>query len=135
MRLDINPNSGVPIFVQIKEQIKNAIAGGVLEEGEKLPSVRELSKELTVNPNTVSKAYQELMNEGIIVKERGIGMFVSIQSKTIDDKRNEELFKEKLEMLFTEAYHLNIPEGKIKEMFFEELERWKYRLNERGKNK
>lgn len=52
--------------------IKSAIAGGILKEGEKLPSVRELSKELTVNPNTVSKAYQELMHEGIIVKERGI---------------------------------------------------------------
>ncbi|UMZ74425.1 HTH-type transcriptional repressor YtrA [Natranaerofaba carboxydovora] len=57
----------VPIFVHIKEQIKNAIAGGVLEEGEKLPSVRELSKDLTVNPNTVSKAYQELL--GLLTKE------------------------------------------------------------------
>lgn len=48
-------------------------------------------------------------------------MFVAIQIKNIDDKRNKELFKEKLEMLFTEAYHLNIPEEKLKEMFFEEL--------------
>ena len=64
MRWHVNPHSGVPLYVQIEEQIKTAIASGVLEVGERLPTVRELALELTINPNTVARAYRELERAG-----------------------------------------------------------------------
>jgi len=130
MWLNINPSSGIPIFIQIKEQIKDSIAGGVFREGDKLPSVRELSKELTVNPNTVSKAYQELEQEGIVNKERGIGMFIAVSTEKQPGKVNENIFREKLEKLFTEAHHLNISETRMKELFMEALKAWSNRDEE-----
>ena len=127
MWFNIDPRDNIPIFIQIKDQIKRAIAGGILQKGDKLPSVRELSKELTVNPNTVSKAYQELENEGIIRKERGIGMFVA-SNTTEDQQKNEQILQAQFNKVLTQAYHLNISKSRIKELFLEELNSWKDKL-------
>lgn len=72
----INPNSNVPIFRQIAEEIQSAIARGIFREGEAIPSARELSLELHVNPNTIQKAFDELSQLGVIETRRGIGKFV-----------------------------------------------------------
>ncbi|QSQ08183.1 HTH-type transcriptional repressor YtrA [Koleobacter methoxysyntrophicus] len=128
----IDPDSPVPIYIQIKQQIKKAAAGGVFKPGEKLPSVRELARELTVNPNTVSKAYQELENEGVIIKERGIGMFVSA-GQTAESKEDRiESVADILEKLFIEAYHLNLTSSELKALFEEYLARWSGKLDDRG---
>jgi len=76
MWLDIKPSSGVPIYVQISTQIRQAVASGALSSGERLPSVRELARQLTINPNTAAKAYDELERKGIVAKRRGRGTFV-----------------------------------------------------------
>ena len=72
-----NPSTGVPIYLQIMEQVKHAIETGALRPGEQLPGIRPLAEELVINPNTVAKAYRELEHEGVIDLRHGAGAFVS----------------------------------------------------------
>lgn len=72
-----NPSSGVPIYVQLMEQVKHAIETGALRAGEQLPGIRRVAEELVVNPNTVAKVYRELEHEGVIELRQGAGAFVA----------------------------------------------------------
>jgi GntR family transcriptional regulator len=72
-----NPSSGVPIYLQLMEQVKHAIETGAIRPGEQLPGIRPLAEELVINPNTVAKAYRELEHEGAIELRHGAGAFVS----------------------------------------------------------
>ncbi|MBZ5557468.1 MAG: GntR family transcriptional regulator [Acidobacteriia bacterium] len=72
-----NPSSGVPIYLQLMEQVKHSIETGALRPGEQLPGIRPLAEELVINPNTVAKAYRELEHEGVIELRHGAGAFVS----------------------------------------------------------
>jgi GntR family transcriptional regulator len=72
-----NPSSGVPIYLQLMEQVKHSIETGALRPGEQLPGIRPLAEELVINPNTVAKAYRELEHEGIIELRHGAGAFVA----------------------------------------------------------
>jgi GntR family transcriptional regulator len=76
-----NPSSGVPIYLQLMEQVKHAIETGALRSGDQLPGIRPLAEELVVNPNTVAKAYRELEHEGVIELRHGAGAFVSGQAR------------------------------------------------------
>src|SRR5690242_2938135 len=77
-----NPSSGVPIYLQLMEQVKHAIETGALRPGEQLPGIRPLAEELVINPNTVAKAYRELEHEGVIELRQGAGAFVATQERT-----------------------------------------------------
>ena len=77
MLLRPNPSSGVPIYLQLMEQVKHNIETGALRPGEQLPGIRPLAEELVINPNTVAKAYRELEHEGVIELRHGAGAFVS----------------------------------------------------------
>ena len=85
MLLKPNPSSGVPIYLQLMEQVKHAIETGALRPGEQLPSSRPLAEELVVNPNTVAKAYRELEHDGVIELRQGAGAFVSDKAPTKKD--------------------------------------------------
>src|SRR5882672_4369818 len=76
-----HPSLGVPIYLQLMEQVKHAIETGALRPGEQLPGIRPLAEELVMNPNTVAKAYRELEHEGVIELRHGAGAFVSAQAK------------------------------------------------------
>ena len=76
-----NPSSGVPIYLQLMEQVKHAIETGALRPGEQLPGIRPLAEELVINANTVAKAYRELEHEGVIELRHGAGAFVSNKAK------------------------------------------------------
>jgi GntR family transcriptional regulator len=76
-----NPSSGVPIYLQLMEQVKHAIETGALRPGEQLPGIRPLAEELVINANTVAKAYRELEHEGVIELRHGAGAFVSSKAK------------------------------------------------------
>ena len=80
-----NPSSGVPIYLQLMEQVKHAIETGALRPGEQLPGIRPLAEELVVNPNTVAKAYRELEHEGVVELRQGAGAFVSDKAPTKKD--------------------------------------------------
>ena len=83
-----NPSSGVPIYLQLMEQVKHSIETGALRPGEQLPGIRPLAEELVINPNTVAKAYRELEHEGVIELRHGAGAFVSgnARAKKLTDK-------------------------------------------------
>jgi len=84
-----NPSLGVPIYLQLMEQVKHAIETGALRPGEQLPGIRPLAEELVINPNTVAKAYRELEHEGVIELRHGAGAFVaagSARAKKLTDK-------------------------------------------------
>src|SRR5688572_8093687 len=72
-----NPSLGVPIYLQLMEQVKHAVETGALRPGEQLPGIRPLAEELVINPNTVAKAYRELEHEGVIELRHGSGAFVT----------------------------------------------------------
>jgi GntR family transcriptional regulator len=74
--LTVDPRSGVPIYLQVIEQVKRSVAVGVLAAGEQLPTVKQLALDLTINPNTVAKAYRELERDGVIETAPGRGSFV-----------------------------------------------------------
>ena len=76
-----NPSSGVPIYLQLMEQVKHNIETGALRPGEQLPGIRPLAEQLVINPNTVAKAYRELEHEGVIELRHGAGAFVSGQAR------------------------------------------------------
>jgi GntR family transcriptional regulator len=83
-----NPALGVPIYLQLMEQVKHAIETGALRAGDQLPGIRPLAEELVINPNTVAKAYRELEHEGVIELRHGAGAFVAnnARSKKATDK-------------------------------------------------
>jgi GntR family transcriptional regulator len=83
-----NPSSGVPIYLQLMEQVKHSIETGALRPGEQLPGIRPLAEQLVINPNTVAKAYRELEHEGVIELRHGAGAFVSgnAGAKKLTDK-------------------------------------------------
>jgi len=76
-----NPSSGVPIYLQLMEQVKHGIETGALRPGEQLPGIRPLAEELVINPNTVAKAYRELEHAGVIELRHGAGAFVAAGAK------------------------------------------------------
>ena len=76
MLIRLNPSSGIPIYLQMFEQIKHSIEIGALVEGEQLPAIRTLAEELVVSPNTVVKAYDSLQQEGLICLRHGAGAYV-----------------------------------------------------------
>ena len=81
MLLRPNPSLGVPIYLQLMEQVKHAIETGALRPGDQLPGIRPLAEELVINPNTVAKAYRELEHEGVIELRHGAGAFVSVNAR------------------------------------------------------
>ncbi len=96
MDIRIDKNSRVPIYDQIKEQIKGLIHSGKIRTGDQLPTIRELSVELSVNFNTVALAYRDLANEKVIITERGKGTFVA---GTPDAEEMHRIRDEKLKNL------------------------------------
>ena len=82
----LNPQSGIPIYRQLAEQIRRMAAGGQLKEGDELPSVRELALEHAVNPMTISKAYSMLEAEGLLERQRGKAMTVAADHSNRESK-------------------------------------------------
>ena len=80
----VDEASGVPFYLQLKEQLLHAISRGQLKTGDQLPTVRELAMDLTINPNTVNRAYAELEREGLLKSRRGRGTFVAEAVKRAD---------------------------------------------------
>lgn len=108
-------NEQMPVYLQIIEMIKADIVTGDLKSGEKLPSVREMSEKLMVNPNTMQRVFMELEREGIVYSQRGKGTFVSEKSELIDSLRITQAEKYTLRYL-EEMKGLGIKEKEMVEL-------------------
>ena len=123
MFINIDPSSGLPIFRQIVQQIKTAVAVGRLQPEDSLPSVRQLATELRVNPNTVARAYLDLEIEGVIYKRQGHGTFVSAQGAGMSKRERLRAVGRHLERAVVEGVHLGLDEDEMREAFDSALER------------
>ena len=116
-----NPSSGVPIYLQLMEQVKHAIETGALRAGEQLPGMRPLAEELVINPNTVAKAYRELEHEGVVELRHGAGAFITGQArakKATDKVRaGQAIVAEAIEKLRSRG----VTEEEIRRLFEAEL--------------
>ncbi|MDT3701246.1 MAG: GntR family transcriptional regulator [Thermincola sp.] len=113
--LQLDFRSRVPVYEQLTEKIKEQIVYGVLKEDEQLPSVRELALELTINPNTIQKAYRELERQGYIYSVPGKGNFVKPMAKTENTKQKQELMAQ-LRKVIAELLYLGITVEELREI-------------------
>ncbi|MET0650017.1 MAG: GntR family transcriptional regulator [Pyrinomonadaceae bacterium] len=123
MFINIDPSSGLPIYLQIAQQIKTAVAMGRLQPEDPLPSVRQLAVELAVNPNTVARAYLDLEIEGVIYKRQGAGTFVSGQGVEMSKGERRRVLNELLEKALVEGVNLGLTERELREAFERLLEK------------
>lgn len=121
--LDVDPRSGVPIYVQLVEGVRHALAVGTLGSGERLPTVRALAGELRVAPNTVVKAYNELQRMGLIESRPGVGTVVVADSSGAVRERQVEDLYERIGVLVRDAVGLGVTEDELWERFDAEFER------------
>jgi GntR family transcriptional regulator len=122
MQLRVNFSSGVPIYVQLMEQIKHAVETGAVRTGEQLPTIRKVAEELAMNPNTVARAYRELEREGVIEVRHGSGAFVAeveAGPKTAAIAEASEGFRKAIEAGST----LGLTEPELRRVFEQELSR------------
>lgn len=124
MFLKIDTNRSLPLFSQIMEGIRLAIATGRLKSGDRIPSVRDMAVETRVNPNTVMRAYMELERAGVIETKRGLGFFVtSALNGTLADKERRELLDRRVEELLSSALDLGFRPEDVKEAIDRNVER------------
>ena len=108
MQIHISANDGVPIYLQIVNQVKYLVACGRLAPGEELPPIRVLAEQLLVNPNTIARAYMELERDGIVAKRHGSGTYVSDTGSPLARKERMRILSERADALLAEAHHLNV---------------------------
>ena len=117
MDLRIEPESHVPVYLQIVEQLRSAIAAGVYKPGEAMPSLRSLAMELKVNPNTVQRAYDELDRQGLVKVHRGVGMFVAQRGARSARGRAEDSTLAALTQAVGAATAAGLTSERIRELF------------------
>jgi GntR family transcriptional regulator len=122
MFVQINFKSGLPIYLQIVEQIKAAAASGALQAGEALPSIRPLAEELRVNRNTVAKAYSELESLGIIETLPGRGCFVKENHSALRKDARRKLLTDDIDRAVVQAHHLQVDHDEFLKLVGERLD-------------
>lgn len=130
-RIHLDFRSGIPIYVQVMQQIKRLVAGGILQAGDQLPTVRALAQELRVNFNTIARAYRLLDEDGIISTQQGRGTFI-LDGPILEDA--DALRQESLRILAERYIHkasqLGALPGEIRKVLEESLAGWRQSDNE-----
>jgi GntR family transcriptional regulator len=121
--LDLNSAADRPIYGQIADRVKFAVAGGVLRPGDLVPSVRELSKQLVVNPNTVARAYRDLQTEGLLESVRGMGLQVADGAVDRCRAARREMVRQRLRQVIEEARQSKMDPAEIEAILREEWAR------------
>ncbi len=119
--MNINFNLAEPIYRQIVDEFKRAIARGELIPGDKIPSQRDLAQEIKVNPNTVQKAYQEMERMELVETLRGQGTFIRNDARILKNIR-EEMARNALQNFLKEMYSLGFSPGEVKALLDKNLE-------------
>ncbi|HEX5447047.1 MAG TPA: GntR family transcriptional regulator [Pirellulales bacterium] len=121
MFFSIDPSDGLAIYDQIVRQVKFAVAGGAIRPGEMVPSVRELAKELAINPNTVARAYRELQSQGVLAAVRGTGLEVAEGAPRHCRSQRVELIRARLRQVLCEAKQSRLDPDEIRRLVEHEL--------------
>jgi GntR family transcriptional regulator len=116
VRIHISANDGIPIYLQIVNQVKYLVAAGRLVAGEELPPIRVLAEKLLVNPNTVARAYRELEAAGVVEKRRTAGTFVAEGGSPLARRERLKIVTERVDALLAEARQLGIGVSEIIEL-------------------
>ena len=116
MDFSVDVASRTPIYRQLGDQIRSAIARGRLLANARLPSVRELSRRLVINPNTVARVYTELERDGLLVTRHGLGVFVAPPGTDLTKKARRERLIVLLDSFFTEAVLLGFTSDEVREL-------------------
>jgi GntR family transcriptional regulator len=115
MFLKIDPDRSLPIFMQIIEGVRLAVATGRVRPGERIPSIRDLAVEIRVNPNTVARAYLELDRAGVIETKRGLGYFVSAETNgSLAEHERQEILEDRVKDLLRAATDLGFKPEEVK---------------------
>jgi GntR family transcriptional regulator len=126
MEFRIESSSRVPIYRQLVGQIREAVARGRLKADERLPSVRDLSRQLVINPNTVARVYMELEREGILNTRPGLGVFVAQPKTDLTKRARKDRLICLVDGLLTEAVHLGFPAEELMSVISERLARFQF---------
>src|SRR5271156_2689623 len=114
MHIHLSTGDGVPIYLQIVNQVKYLVASGRLAPGDEMPPIRVLAERLLINPNTVARAYRELETAGIVVKRRTAGTFVSEDAGSPLARRERlKILTERIDALLAEASQMNVEVDEI----------------------
>ncbi|MBN2384006.1 GntR family transcriptional regulator [bacterium] len=119
MLIKIDPKSGVPMYLQIMEQVRYAVATETIGQGEVMPSIRQLALELRINPNTVARAYRDLEREGILETRQGQGTVVAAASPKLVRQERYRIMREMLSTVLARAHNLGMNAGDIIELIEE----------------
>lgn len=106
MIIRVDPRSPEPLFEQVVFAVKSAVARGTAKTGDRLPSVRELARELAINPNTVVRAYEALERDGVVVRRQGAGVFLTGSGSDLAAAERKKQLHDLLRRAVTEAFHL-----------------------------
>jgi GntR family transcriptional regulator len=123
--LTVDPRSGVPIYLQVIEQIKRSVAIGILGAGEQLPTVKQLAVDLTINPNTVAKAYRELERDGVIETAPGRGSFIKSNGAAETTKQAaNDVARDAIDGAIREAKSIGLQANDVRELAEAAIGRW-----------
>lgn len=121
MRFVLDTTSAIPIYSQLVGQVKKAIAAGVLQPGDSLPSLRELAGQLRVNPLTIAKGYRELERDGIISTEHGRGSFITAQVSDHTQEYRRQVLTQSLDSLLVEAFQVGATAKDVRQLLDERI--------------
>jgi GntR family transcriptional regulator len=123
---NINTGSNTPIYKQITDQVRLAVIAGKLAVGDQLPSVRALAEDMVVNPNTVARAYGDLIREGLLESRAGRGVFITPKRKVYSREEGWRRLEPLLDALIGEAMVLDFTREELREAFEDKLAKWKH---------
>jgi GntR family transcriptional regulator len=129
VQIRVDPQSPEPIFEQIAYAVKSAVARGTAPAGEQLPSVRELARELAINPNTVVRAYELLERDGVLVRRQGAGCFLTGRGTELAGSQRRKQLQQLLRRAATEAFHLGFSADDVRKALEQSLESVQFERN------
>jgi GntR family transcriptional regulator len=121
MFFQIDPQNGLAIYEQVVRQVKFAVAGEVLKQGELVPSVREVARELAINPNTVARAYRQLQDQNVLAAVRGTGLAVAAGAGPRCRDERIELIRQRLRQTLVEAKQSRLAPAELRRLVEGEL--------------
>ena len=116
MYIHIDQHQGMPIYEQIVRQVKFAVAAGLVQPSETIPSIRELAQQLAINPNTVIRAYRDLQNDGILATVRGTGLAVTVEAPALCRASRRDLIVERVRSVLFEAQQSGLAAKELREI-------------------